>query len=209
MLNAPGDLLVSDAERDRMISELTDHFQAGRLTKEEFDERSERALNARTRMELSAVLANLPPDPSSMAAPVAGPGGFFPRGTPAGGINSRLPAGMPRIWIILAIVIIALVVSSIHGHHSNLLGLAPVVVILLLILRRRAGGGRGRGYGGDVGWDDRSLRRDDRDLRRDDRRLRRDDRDLRREDRDLRRDDRDLRRDDRRLRRDSRRDNWD
>ena len=44
----PSDLRVSDAERDRAIAELSEHFQAGRITSEEFDERSTQALNAKT-----------------------------------------------------------------------------------------------------------------------------------------------------------------
>jgi Domain of unknown function (DUF1707) len=56
----PGDLRVSDAERDRALSELGDAFQAGRITPEEFDQRSTLALSARTGEELIAPLADLP-----------------------------------------------------------------------------------------------------------------------------------------------------
>jgi Domain of unknown function (DUF1707) len=57
-----GDLRVSDADRDRALHELTGAFQAGRLTADEFDERSGQALNARTGQELTALLADLPLD---------------------------------------------------------------------------------------------------------------------------------------------------
>ena len=43
-----GDLRVSDAERDRALSELTEAYEAGRITAEEFDQRSTTALSART-----------------------------------------------------------------------------------------------------------------------------------------------------------------
>jgi len=33
------DIRVSDAERDQAIAELSEHFQAGRLTQDEFDDR--------------------------------------------------------------------------------------------------------------------------------------------------------------------------
>jgi Domain of unknown function (DUF1707) len=56
----PGDLRVSDAERDRALSELGDAFQVGRITPEEFDQRSTLALSARTGEELIAPLADLP-----------------------------------------------------------------------------------------------------------------------------------------------------
>ena len=56
----PGDLRVSDAERDLAVSELSRAFQAGRLTAEEFNDRSEQAFAARTGNELVALLADLP-----------------------------------------------------------------------------------------------------------------------------------------------------
>jgi hypothetical protein len=57
-----GDLRVSDAERDRAVSELSDAFQAGRITFEEFDRRSTQALSARTGRQLTATVADLPLD---------------------------------------------------------------------------------------------------------------------------------------------------
>ena len=43
-----GVIRVSDAERDQAVAELSEHYQAGRLTLEEFDDRSSQALRART-----------------------------------------------------------------------------------------------------------------------------------------------------------------
>jgi len=59
-----GDLRVSDADRDRALAELTEAFQVGRLTAEEFDQRSGQALGARTGNDLTALLADLPADPA-------------------------------------------------------------------------------------------------------------------------------------------------
>ena len=56
----PGDLRVSDAERELAVSELSRAFQVGRLTTEEFQQRSEQAFAARTGNELTALLADLP-----------------------------------------------------------------------------------------------------------------------------------------------------
>src|SRR3984957_16599017 len=55
----PGDLRVSDAERDLAVSELSRAFQVGRLTTEEFQHRSEQAFAARTGNELTLLLADL------------------------------------------------------------------------------------------------------------------------------------------------------
>jgi len=57
-----GDLRVSDAERDRAVVELGEAFKAGRITREEFDQRSTQAFSARTGRALTATLADLPLD---------------------------------------------------------------------------------------------------------------------------------------------------
>ena len=56
----PGDLRVSDADRDRALSELGEAFRVGRITAGEFDQRSGQALRARTGKELITLLADLP-----------------------------------------------------------------------------------------------------------------------------------------------------
>jgi hypothetical protein len=57
-----GDLRVSGADRDRAVHELSEAFKAGRLTADEFSERSGEALSARTGTELTGLLADLPLD---------------------------------------------------------------------------------------------------------------------------------------------------
>jgi hypothetical protein len=65
----PGDLRVSDADRDQALSELSEAFRVGRITADEFDQRSGQALRARTGKDLTALLADLPLDghPASRA----------------------------------------------------------------------------------------------------------------------------------------------
>lgn len=63
----PGDFRVSDADRDRAVAELSRAFQVGQITRDEFDERSGRALGASTGKELAALLADLPPDGAAPA----------------------------------------------------------------------------------------------------------------------------------------------
>jgi hypothetical protein len=55
-----GDLRVSDADRDRALGELSEAFQAGRITPDELEQRSGQVLAARTGTELTAPLADLP-----------------------------------------------------------------------------------------------------------------------------------------------------
>jgi hypothetical protein len=58
----PGDPRVraSDADRDRTARLLREHHAVGRLTAEEFNERLEKAFEARTLGELDELLADLP-----------------------------------------------------------------------------------------------------------------------------------------------------
>jgi Domain of unknown function (DUF1707) len=79
------DMRVSDADRDRAIAELNTHFQAGRLTMEEYDERSGRALQARTGRDLTALFTDLPGGPGSA-------GGLGSAGS-AGNAGSAMPSG--------------------------------------------------------------------------------------------------------------------
>jgi hypothetical protein len=79
------DLRVSDADRDAAVAELSEHFQAGRLTADELDERTGRAIRARTGQDLDDLLADLP----------AGPPVLSPWAVPAG-ISDALPPSSQR-----------------------------------------------------------------------------------------------------------------
>src|SRR5262245_5378038 len=69
---------ASDAEREKTVAQLNQHHVDGRLDAEEFSDRVEAALAARTRGELDALLTDLPA-PVERApveqAPVAAGGG--------------------------------------------------------------------------------------------------------------------------------------
>ena len=56
-----GSIRVSDAERDAAVAELSQHYQQGRLTAAEFDERSGQAFAAKTGDQLHALFVDLPP----------------------------------------------------------------------------------------------------------------------------------------------------
>jgi hypothetical protein len=90
-----GDLRVSDAERDRAVSELSEAFRVGRITAEEFDRRSTQALSARTGRELTATVADLPLDrgladdaPADSPAPRRGDSYLAPRLTFAASLTA-------------------------------------------------------------------------------------------------------------------------
>jgi hypothetical protein len=127
-----GDIRVSDADRDQAVAELSEHFQAGRLTQEEFDDRSGRALQARTGRELSALFTDLPRPAApgqwagAMASPMAGP---VPR--PGG----RGAVSLPTVRFVLGLVIVAIIASNVLGHNHDNTWLVPVIVLGFVLLR--------------------------------------------------------------------------
>jgi hypothetical protein len=55
---------IGDAERERAVSALGEHYVAGRLTKDELDERADTAWAARTSGDLAPLFADLPALPT-------------------------------------------------------------------------------------------------------------------------------------------------
>jgi hypothetical protein len=53
-------LRVSDGERQAVTDRLAEHFADGRLDQAEFDDRVGRAMNAKTRADLSGLFSDLP-----------------------------------------------------------------------------------------------------------------------------------------------------
>ena len=118
-----GELRVSDADRDQAIAELSEHFQAGRLTADELEERTGRALTARTAADLTALFTDLPRQ--QPAAPAAAP-------APAAAGSGRPVRPPVAPVVIIAIVVAAAIISG----HPGLIALVPVVA--LIIVRRLA-----------------------------------------------------------------------
>jgi uncharacterized protein DUF1707 len=58
------DLRLGDVDRDEAIARLSEHYAAGRLDKEEFDERSDAVWTAKTYADLAPIFADLGPAPS-------------------------------------------------------------------------------------------------------------------------------------------------
>jgi hypothetical protein len=116
---------ASDADRDAVVSDLSEHFQAGRLTAAELDERTGRALTARTYGELTELLADLPAVQSAPRIPAASSPSARPLPSPG-------RATPPVMTALTGLVIIALVLVVAHGGW----GLIWLLVPALLIARR-------------------------------------------------------------------------
>ena len=119
-------LRLSDEERDGAVARLSEHYAAGRLDKDEFDERSDAVWTARTGADLAPVFADLEParDPRSQRA--HGYGGPWRR----------------RGWVplpILPVLFLLIFLTAITHVPFVLLALAGW---FLLVRRRRSWGGR-------------------------------------------------------------------
>ena len=123
----PSSMRASDADRDAVLSELSEHFQAGRLTSDEFDERSSGALQAKTFGDLAGLMTDLPPvGPASQPA--------TPAPVPAG--PPRQAGPRPAVAVVAGLVLVVLVVSVAFnagaGFHSWHL-FWPVLVVPLVL----------------------------------------------------------------------------
>lgn len=121
----PAAMRASDADRDAVVSDLGEHFQAGRLTAAELDERTGRALTARTYGELTELLADLP---------AARPAPRIPAASSPSTRPSRPPgrATPPVMTALTGLAITALVLVAAHAGW----GLIWLLVPALLIARR-------------------------------------------------------------------------
>ena len=128
-----GAIRVSDAERDQAAAELSEHYQAGRLTLEEFDDRSNQALRARTGSDLGALFTDLP---QGAAPSVLAPTRPATPDLPADD-GRRRPGGPVLARVIIACVIASIIFGNVAGgpgrHHLG--WLVPVVVLGFVFLR--------------------------------------------------------------------------
>lgn len=121
---------ASDKDRDAVVAVLRDGYAAGRLTLDEFDERTSAAYRARTWGELRAITADLPEkaelgtDLRTPAAPVGPLPAPLPPPRPLAPVARSRPRSRSRalpivvIWVIIGIAV-----------HSP-----PVVAAALLVL---------------------------------------------------------------------------
>ncbi|HLX51077.1 MAG TPA: DUF1707 domain-containing protein [Streptosporangiaceae bacterium] len=84
------DLRVSDAERSEVADRLAKHYGDGRLTQDEFNERVDQAMNAKTQSDLSGLFTDLPPLDEGPEVPAR---------------RSRVRAN-PRTALLLALVVV-------------------------------------------------------------------------------------------------------
>jgi Domain of unknown function (DUF1707) len=129
------DVRVSDAEREQAVAELSGHFEAGRLTQEEFEDRAGRALRARTGSDLGELFADLP----AYGAALAPRYGDLPA-DPGPGHGDLRRAGTMAVAraVIVCVVATIIAVNVLVGLGRTGLGWLVPVVILAVVFTRLA-----------------------------------------------------------------------
>lgn len=113
------ELRIGSSERERAQSALIEHFSAGRLDVQEFEERSGLTAAARTAGELAAVFTDLPG-----GLPAALPARPLPR--PRGSaLRNRVPIGALRAAV-GPVVVVLLLVGLLTGHGWLLFLVLPM-----------------------------------------------------------------------------------
>jgi hypothetical protein len=109
----PG-MRIGDSEREAAVSALGEHYASGRLTREEYDERADRALKARTAAEVAPLFTDLPaPHPYAPATPrVARPAPSTSTPWPAYRAPVRRGPRLPLLPLILVVVGLAMLLKA-------------------------------------------------------------------------------------------------
>lgn len=138
----PGHIRASDADRDAAIAELSVHFQAGRLTQEEFDERAGLALRARTGNDLNELFTDLPlPGAAARRPDAAQPPGtsqptppppWSPPALPPQMDRRRRPPG-PAVFALIVMGIAASEAIRLASPHHETGWIVPVIIVLILL----------------------------------------------------------------------------
>jgi hypothetical protein len=120
---------ASDADRDQVVATLSENFQAGRLTSDELDDRTGRALAARTLGELAELTADLPAPPRPRQA--------LPAGRQRGPAHPGLAMLIP---LLAALSVVSLVLGAGAGRHGwAAWWIVPVALLVARRLARRRG----------------------------------------------------------------------
>lgn len=111
---------IGDAERETAVRALGEHYAAGRITKEEFDERSDAAMRARTNSDLRPLFADLP----------------VPAGPPPG--EPERPNAVPRrrvnplVWVLVPLVVPLVTVLVLAAVITKVWWLIPLAALVFL-----------------------------------------------------------------------------
>ena len=151
-MTSPDAMRASDGDREKVVQALQEQVGEGRLTLQEFEERSTAVYEARTVGELRKLLADLPVEvfPQYAPSPFAMGSAAWQQPFPMPAIppwqqQRVVRAGRPNpvVFVVLAFIAFAAVGSLVAVAPYFL----PLVILGFILLRGAArGGGRGRRY---------------------------------------------------------------
>lgn len=134
---------ASDADRERVAASLRDHYAAGRLNGDEFNERLDKAYAASTLGDLADLQTDLPaPEPAPLPAP-AQPAGPVVPGSGRFSLEWRAAVGS---W--LSVSLVCFVIWLLSGAAANLWFLWPTGILGAVLLARWVSGAPAPSGGG-------------------------------------------------------------
>jgi Domain of unknown function (DUF1707) len=114
------ELRIGDAEREAAVAALGEHYAAGRLTKDEYDERSAQAWEARTSSALWPLFAALPRPEAPRPTGPSGPSGY----RSAGGRGQAWGRGRSFGWVLPLLLVLGVLTAITH---------LPLIVVGLVV----------------------------------------------------------------------------
>jgi hypothetical protein len=133
------DLRVGDADREAVAAQLREHYAQGRLSHDEFTERLEAALSARTQRELDGLTSDLPhlrtpttPLPNGSLSPAVARAGSGRAGGSSGFFTSL------RVVVAVALAVAIWWVAMVHTWTFSLFGVPgrwPILAVGVIVLR--------------------------------------------------------------------------
>jgi hypothetical protein len=146
----PGDprIRASDADRDRAAALLREHHAVGRLTAEEFHDRMNKALDAKTLGEIEELMADLPaidlyqlPDASLRRVPPRRGQSLLPADSGSSASPVRFTPGTVAIgaWAVVTSALVAIwAVAAVVGGGTWFPWWALIAIPWIWVLIRRA-----------------------------------------------------------------------
>jgi hypothetical protein len=107
-VNPQAEYRIGDADREQAVSALGEHYLAGRLTQEEYDERAAAAWSAKTRSQLQPLFRDLPPQQRPPVTTPPSP----PRGRSSKSRGRQLLLAIPAFWLVVGLVVLMAMVGA-------------------------------------------------------------------------------------------------
>ncbi len=132
------DLRASDAERADVADRLSRHYQDGRLDQAEFNERLDRAMNAKTRADFNGLFADLPdlPDPADQAGQSGKNGQSTRPPLRPGRIQQRQARRNSASYLVFLVFVGVVTVVVAHSLMHSVFPWVLIAVLAFLWLRK-------------------------------------------------------------------------